>query len=195
MNNIRPNIPDKPVRLLGQVRRHMRDAGYAWKTEKTYIHWVRRFILFHGKQHPAHMSTGHINSFLSSLANERHCSPATQRIALNSLIYLFIKFLVANLEQLDFNRAPPKRRSPTVLTHSEVMRILEHAEGTHRLMLELLYATAKETARQFVFPPSSIEPDPRTGELRRYHLHESSLRKALTRARGAMGILSPLDTP
>src|SRR6056297_1018280 len=104
MDDIRPSIPQEPVRLLDQVRRHMRDAGYAWKTEKTYIHWIRRFILFHGKRHPAHMSSDHINGFLSSLANERHCSPATQRVALNALIYLFIKFLGANLKQLDFNR-------------------------------------------------------------------------------------------
>ena len=45
----------------------MRDAGYAWKTEKTYIHWIRRYILFHGKQHSARLSEAHINQFLSAL--------------------------------------------------------------------------------------------------------------------------------
>ncbi|GAB3317433.1 hypothetical protein GCM10027428_20710 [Haliea atlantica] len=49
MNDIRPVISANPTRLLNQVRRHMRDAGYAWKTEKTYIHWVGRYILFHGQ--------------------------------------------------------------------------------------------------------------------------------------------------
>lgn len=272
MDDIRPSIPQKPVRLLDQVRRHMRDAGYAWKTEKTYIHWMRRFILFHGRQHPSRMSSRHINGFLSNLANERRCSPATQRVALNALIYLFIKFLGVNLDQLDFNRAPPKRRLPTVLTHAEVMRILDHLEANDLLMFELLYGTglrqnemlslrikdldfelstitvrsgkgdkdritllpeklklglqeqikkvekqhkrdledgfgevylpyalgrkypnaAKETAWQFLFPSSSIGPDPRTGVLRRHHLHESSLRKALTNARRASGICKPV---
>lgn len=272
MDDIRPSIPREPVRLLDRVRRHMRDAGYAWKTEKTYIHWMRRFILFHGKQHPSRMSSEHINGFLSSLANERNCSPATQRVALNSLIYLFTKFLGANLDQLYFNRASPKRHLPTVLTHAEVMHILEHTAANHRLMLELLYGTglrqnemlslrikdldfelstitvrsgkgdkdrvtplpeklkpylqeqirkaekqhrrdledgfgevylpyalarkypnaAKETAWQFLFPSSSIGPDPRTGVLRRHHLHESSLRKALTNARRASGICKPV---
>lgn len=272
MDDIRPSIPREPVRLLDQVRRHMRDAGYAWKTERTYIHWMRRFILFHGKQHPVQMSSIHINCFLSSLANERQCSPATQRIALNALIYLFIRFLGAELDRLDFNRATPKRRLPTVLTHAEVMRILEHVEGKHRLMLELLYGTglrqnemlslhikdldfklstitvrsgkgdkdrvtllpeklkpclqeqirkvekqhrrdledgfgevylpyalakkypnaAKETAWPFLFPSSSIGPDPRTGVLRRHHVHESSLRKALARVRQASGVCKPV---
>jgi len=67
MNDIRPSIPREPARLLDQVRRHMRDAGYAWKTERTYIHWMRRFILFHGKQHPVQMSSIHINCFFEQL--------------------------------------------------------------------------------------------------------------------------------
>ena len=49
MDDIRPVISANPTRLLDQIRRHMRDAGYAWKTEKTYIHWIRRYILFHGR--------------------------------------------------------------------------------------------------------------------------------------------------
>ncbi len=51
MDDIRPAISANPPRLLDQVRRHMRDAGYAWKTEKTYIHCIRRYILFPIKCH------------------------------------------------------------------------------------------------------------------------------------------------
>ena len=274
MDDIRPNVPAAPVRLFDQLRRHMRDHGYAWKTEKTYLHWVRRFILFHGKQHPARLSARHVNEFLSNLANEGHCSPATQRVALNALIYLYKRFLGVELEQLDFGKAKPKRRLPVVLSHGEVLRILEHLQGKHRLIVELLYGAglrqaevlslrikdldfelstitvrsgkgdkdrstllperlkaalgqqiefvckqhqrdiedgfgevylpnalakkypqaARETAWQFLFPSSSIGPDPRSKALRRHHLHESSLRKAVTQARrGAMGVLSPLD--
>ncbi|HCD57379.1 MAG TPA: recombinase XerD, partial [Halieaceae bacterium] len=63
MDDIRPAISANPPKLLDQVRRHMRDAGYAWKTEKTYIHWIRLYILFHGKQHPASLSDAHISQF------------------------------------------------------------------------------------------------------------------------------------
>jgi len=83
MDDSRPSIPSSLTRLLDQLRRHMRDSGYAWKTEKTYVHWIRRFILFHRKQHPSTLSALHINQFLSMLANERHCALSTQRIALS----------------------------------------------------------------------------------------------------------------
>jgi hypothetical protein len=60
----------------------MRDKGYAYQTEKTYIHWIKRFILFHGKRHPKDMGEAEINRFLSHLGCRRDCSPATQRIEL-----------------------------------------------------------------------------------------------------------------
>jgi len=84
MDDIRPKVPAVPVCLFDQLRRHMRDGGYTWKTEKTYLHWIRRFILFHGKQHPARLSGRHINEFLSYRANEGGCSPAEQGLALNA---------------------------------------------------------------------------------------------------------------
>lgn len=64
MDDIRPTLSANPPRLLDQVRRHMRDAGYAWKTEKTCIHRIKRYILFHGKQHPARRSDAHVSQFL-----------------------------------------------------------------------------------------------------------------------------------
>ena len=146
MDDIRPNVPAAPFRLFDQLRRHMRDGGYAWKTEKTYLHWIRRFVLFHRKQHPARLSGRHVSEFLSHLANERHCSPATQRIALNALIYLYKRFLGIELEDLDFAKAQPKRRLPVVLTHTEVLRILEHLQGNNRLLVELLYGAGLRQA-------------------------------------------------
>jgi hypothetical protein len=89
---IRPPVPPQPSRLLDQLRRHMRDGGYAWKTEKTYIHWIVRFIRFHGKQHPATLSARHVEQYLSHPGNERQWGPATQRIALSALIGLPVRF-------------------------------------------------------------------------------------------------------
>lgn len=91
MDDIRPPIPVSSNRFIHSLRRDMRDKGYAYKTEKTYVHWIKRYILFNGKQHPEQLGAEHINRFLSHLANEQNCSPATQRIALNALVYLYRK--------------------------------------------------------------------------------------------------------
>jgi len=72
-----PAVPASPTRLIDQLRRHMRDGGYAWKTEKTCFHWIRRFVLFYGERHPATLSAEHVEQYLSHPANERQCSPAT----------------------------------------------------------------------------------------------------------------------
>ncbi|EAQ98745.1 Site-specific recombinase XerD [Congregibacter litoralis KT71] len=85
------------------------------------------------------MSTAHIEQFLSHLANERQCSPATQRIALNALIYLFTRFLSIKIDTLNFHKARQNRRLPVVLTHAETLRVLAQLPDKYRLMVELLY--------------------------------------------------------
>jgi len=74
MEDVRTSVPERPVRLLDQLRRHMRDRGYAWTTEKTYIHWIRRFMIFHGKRHPASLSGTHVEQHPSHLAGGRRGS-------------------------------------------------------------------------------------------------------------------------
>jgi site-specific recombinase XerD len=129
MDDIRPAIPSGSNRFIDGLRRDLRDKGYAFQTEKTYVHWIKRFILFHNKQHPTHMGAEQINQFLSSLVHDRHCSPATQRIALNALIYLYRKYLQVELEALDFEKSRRSRRLPVVLTHVEVGKILGSMHG------------------------------------------------------------------
>ncbi len=58
--------------FLNSIRTDMRQKGYALKTEKTYLHWIKRFILFHKKRHPQTMGSEEVRLFLSSLANSRH---------------------------------------------------------------------------------------------------------------------------
>ena len=141
MDDIRSVVPSESPRFIHCVQRDMRDKGYAYQTEKTYIHWIKRFIFFHKKQHPTAMGAQHINQFLSFLGNDRHCSPATQRIALNALIYLYRKYLQIELEALNFEKSRQRRRLPVVLTHSEVNSVLEQLQGKHRLMVEILYGS------------------------------------------------------
>ncbi len=68
----------KPPRLLDQVRRRMRAQHMSLSTEKSYVSWIRRFILYHGKRHPKDMAEPEINAFLSHLAADRHVSASTQ---------------------------------------------------------------------------------------------------------------------
>src|SRR3990172_2993060 len=74
--------PAKP-RLLDQVRQAIRTRHYSYMTEKAYVGWIKRFIFFHNKRHPAEMGEQEIARFLSSLATERRVSASTQNQALN----------------------------------------------------------------------------------------------------------------
>jgi hypothetical protein len=69
-------------RLLDRVRDAIRIRQYSLATEKAYVSWVRRLILFHGKRHPAEMEKPDIEAFLSYLAVQRNVLPATQNQAL-----------------------------------------------------------------------------------------------------------------
>ncbi|MEH6567515.1 MAG: tyrosine-type recombinase/integrase [Halioglobus sp.] len=139
MDDIRQPIPAGSKRFMHQIRQDLRDKGYAYPTEKTYLHWIKRYIMFNKKRHPKLMGAVHINQFLSHMGSARSCSPATQRIALNSIFYLYRKFLQVELEPLDFEKARQRRRLPVVLSHNEVARVLEHLSGNYRVMVELLY--------------------------------------------------------
>jgi hypothetical protein len=73
MDDIRHSIPAGSKRFVHRLRRDFRDKGYSYQTEKTYIHWIKRFIRFHQNQHPESLGAAHINQFLSFLGNDRHC--------------------------------------------------------------------------------------------------------------------------
>jgi len=75
------NEKAKPKKLLDQVRDVLRVKHYAYRTEKTYVFWIRRFILFHGKKHPVDMGTKQIQEFLTHLAVERNVAASTQNQA------------------------------------------------------------------------------------------------------------------
>lgn len=249
----------------------MREAGLAYTTERTYIHWVKRFILFHQKRHPRDMGVPEVEHFLTHLSEERDCSVGTQRIVLNSLVYLFTRFLDIELAGLSFTRAKRPRRLPVVYSRSEVASILSHLTGPGRLRVELLYgaglrsaemlslrvkdidfgsnnifvrggkgnkdrttilpqglipnirrqiervrllheqdvadgigsvflpdalakkypSAARELAWQYLFPASRVGPCPRTGEVRRHHLHPTALAKQIRRAVKSAGIHKP----
>lgn len=141
MDDIPVPIPAGRRRFVDEVRADMRARGYAYPTERTYLHWIKRYIRFNGRRHPKDMGKTDIEAFLNHLAVTATVSPSTQRTALNALMYLYVKYYGREPEALSFNYAKPTRRLPTVLTHEEAKEIFKNMSGTPRLMTELLYGS------------------------------------------------------
>ena len=83
-------------RLLDQVRDRLRVKHYALRTEQAYVDWIRRFILFHGKRHPAEMGAPEVEAFLTHLAVDRKVSASTQNQALAALLFSIKRFWESN---------------------------------------------------------------------------------------------------
>jgi integron integrase len=131
-----------PPKLLDQVRERIRVKHYSIRTETQYVQWVRRFILFHGKQHPRDMGAAEVEAFLTHLAIDGHVSASTQNQALSALLFLYKEVLGIDLPWLnDVTRAKGPQRRPVVLTREEVHAVLNRMRGTYGLMARLLYGT------------------------------------------------------
>ncbi len=127
--------------FMDSIRRKMRLQGYALKTEKSYLHWIRYYIRFHNRQHPRDLGADEVRAFLDHLANDRVVSQATQRIALNAIMYLYNKFLEQPIANLHFQKAKRPRRLPTVLTPMEVTTIINELDGIHKLIVQVMYGS------------------------------------------------------
>ena len=133
-------MPSKSKKLLDRVRETIRLKHYARKTEKTYVSWIRRFILFHGKRHPEEMGEREIEAFLSDLAVNRKVAAATQNQAFNALLFLYRVVLKKELnESIDAVRAKRPQRLPTVLSRQEAHQVIDAMSGTPQLVVKLLY--------------------------------------------------------
>ena len=86
---MRDPVPPKPAKLLERMREALWLHHYAYRTEQSYLDWARRYILFHGKRHPADLGAGEIGAFLTHLAAERHVSASTQNQAKAALLFLY----------------------------------------------------------------------------------------------------------
>ncbi|UCE87979.1 MAG: integron integrase [Deltaproteobacteria bacterium] len=128
--------------MLDRVRAELRVRHRSPRTEQSYVQWIRRFILFHGKRHPASMGAEEICAFLNHLAVERSVSAATQNQALNALAFLYRHVLDREPPALAaLVRARKPRRLPVVLTPDEVRRVLAELEGGPWLIAALLYGS------------------------------------------------------
>lgn len=127
-------------RLLDRVRWHLRVKRYSIRTEQAYIDWIRRFILFHRKRHPAEMGEAEIGAFLSHLTVNRNVAASTQNQALSALLFLYEQVLDRKLDFIDdVKRAKRPPKMPVVFTKGEARAIIARLDGEYRLMAELLY--------------------------------------------------------
>ena len=130
----------KEPKLLDRVRGAMRVRHMKWNTEKSYVSWIRRYIFFHGKRHPAEMGAPEISAFLTHLATKKRVSASTQNQALCALVFLYKHVLGREAGELeDVVRAKRRRRIPVVLTRDEVRAILRHVDGVPWLNTTMIY--------------------------------------------------------
>ncbi|MBI5944305.1 MAG: integron integrase [Chloroflexi bacterium] len=258
-----PSAP-KEKKLLDQLRDNIRLKQYSFRTEKTYIQWVREYILFHKKRHPRDMGVTEINQFITHLVVDRKASASTQNQAISAILFLYRNTLKIELDQSSLNFIRPKKgkRVPNVLSVQEVRAVISNMTGQYKLMAQIMYgsglrlmeclrlrvkdidfenhriivfdgkggddrvtmlpdgvirpmrehlaqtqalhkkdlaaglgtvqmpfaldkkypAAHKEWIWQFIFPAPSLITDPETGIIRRHHVHETALQKAIRAA-------------
>lgn len=254
-------------KLLDKVREALRVKGYAYKTEKTYMHWIRQYVRYHLPKHPRETGVEGVKVFLTYLVMERHISAQTQNQALAAILFLY-KMLGVDLGNMEMVRAKKSEYLPAVLTQDEVMRLLNNLNGVYRIIGQLLYGgglrlmeclrlrvkdvdfdrriltlhdtksnhdrvtclpdtvipamklhLAKVEAQhredlangygsvelpnalekkypnaqfewgwQYIFPAHKFSKDPRSGIVRRHHIFETSVQKAIKRAAKLAGI-------
>jgi integrase len=124
------------------VRSLTRQRHYSYRTEQSYVYWIKQYILFHRKQHPAQLCAPEVSAFLSHLAQARQVAASTQNQALAALLFLYKHVLGHDLPWLDdVVRAKRPARVPVVMSKAEVRAVLSRLNHTNWLMASLLYGS------------------------------------------------------
>ena len=114
----------------------------AVRTEQTYQYWIMQFLVFHDWPEENMLVVGKISTFLEHLALERKVASSTQKIALNSLIFLFREVMGQNTDGLGrFARTTTRQRIPSVLSVAEITNLLRCMPPKPKLMASLMYGT------------------------------------------------------
>jgi site-specific recombinase XerD len=128
-------------------REKMRTRHFAYRTERAYLYWIRRYVNFHNRKHPREMGSREVEAFLTHLAVDEHVSASTQNQALQALLYLYRHVLEVDLPWLEnVTRARRPKRLPVVLTVAEVRSVLAQLDGAAWLCRRV--ATLSGTALQ-----------------------------------------------
>lgn len=141
-----PALCDKPAAQPKKLQQLVADAiavrHYSRRTQEAYWHWIKRFVLWSGKRHPASMGQTEVGQFLTWLASEQGVSASTQRQALAAILFLYKQVLAIDIGWVDgIVRAKQSQRLPVVMSMDETRALLAHTSGTPGLFLRLLYGT------------------------------------------------------
>ncbi len=129
-------------KLVNVMTEAFRTEHYAYRTEESYVYWIKRFISFHGNKHPRELGADEIQQFLSNLAIQYCVAASTQNQALSAILFLYKKVLCIDLPWMEeVTRARRPKRVPIVMTRTEVSRVLALMEGRYWLMASLLYGS------------------------------------------------------
>ncbi|MCI0549381.1 MAG: integron integrase, partial [Anaerolineae bacterium] len=264
----------QPKKLLEQVSDAIRIKHYSSRTEKTYMDWIKRYILFHKKRHPKDMGAEEIQTFIAHLAAQKQLAASTQNQALSAVIFLYRHVLKIDIAlPSDIIRAQKSETLPVILTHQEAMSVINKMTGVSQLMTKILYGSGlrlmeclrlrvkdidfgnrqiivrdgkgekdratmlpdalipdlqthlitvsdihqqdlkagygevylpyalarkypnapQEWIWQYIFPASARSVDPETKKIRRHHLDESVLQKAIRQTARIVGIDKPVS--
>jgi integron integrase len=130
------------MKLLDKVKVRIRLKGYSIRTEKSYVSWIRRFIIFHNKRHPTELGKTEIEAFLTHLVMNLDVSSSTQNQAFNAILFLYNQVLDSEMpNNISSLRSKKPIRLPTVMTREETMKIIRSMTGTHLIMAKLMYGS------------------------------------------------------
>lgn len=141
MDDVRIPIPEKPIKFMHQLRACIRSRNLAYKTETTYCQWIKRYIVYHNMQHPNDMDSQHVEQFLHHLAVVQSVSVATQKVALNSLAFLYNQFLQKPLGKIHISKASVRKRVPVVFAHQEAKAVIERLNPPWQLIAATMYGS------------------------------------------------------
>ena len=155
-------------KLLDQVRSAIRARHYSRRTEEAYVHWIRRYILFHGKRHPRELGASHVSAFLTALAVKDQVAASTQNQALSGVLFLYREVLRQDLGVIaDVPRARTPHHMPVVLSVADVRRVLEAMTGVPRLVASLLYGAGLRLQESLELRVKDLDFDRREITVRR----------------------------
>ena len=128
-------------KLLDLVRDKIRFKHYSFSTERTYVHWIKHYILFHNKKHPIEMGKRELEAYLTKLATKDRVSPTTQNQAFSAILFLYKEVLGVDTSEWNVQalRAQERKHIPVVLTKDEVKIILQNIASNYSLIVYLMY--------------------------------------------------------